>query len=398
MSSLLANYTHLVLGAGCTMPILHPVIPPSDHCIPALNLVHWYTKHPSRPSPPPLDKVRHVSIIGQGNVSLDIARMLLSRVSDLAKYDVPDSVLDVLSRSQVRHISIIGRRGPFQAAFTAKELREMMDLPGAAMYPIDPDLLEAPGVDLTRQRSRIISLLKRGSRTSASGPSDDVKTWSLEFFRSPTGISLSSSSASLFELSLAHTVLDKNGRAIPSGGTSTVPTDLVVTSLGYRSDPTLNWYDPSLGYVRNVSGRVINEAGNTLQNVYTSGWAARGAKGVLASTMIDAYALAETILSDATVNAQDLSATGSIPAPVPPSVQDLPEQVMKRIMRGDSSDLDGVPKEVEDGLRDGLVMTHEDWKLIDQEEIRRGLEARDGKERERMEWEQARDFVASKKR
>jgi adrenodoxin-NADP+ reductase len=308
--------------------------------------------------------------------------MLLSRPSDLAKYDVPDPVLDVLSRSQVQHISIIGRRGPFQAAFTAKEVREMMELPDAAMNPIDNDILKEPeGEVMTRQQSRIISLLKKGSRNSVAN-----KTWSLQFFRSPTGLFPSSSptaAAARLELSLAHTTLDKDSRAVLTGQTSSLPTDLVITSLGQRSEPTLNWYDPSLGHVRNVSGRVVDETGSLLRNVYTSGWSAQGAKGVLATTMLNAYSLVETILSDA---------NGSPPTP-PTAAGDVSQQVMKDVMSGDPSDLDRLPKEVQSGLEDGLVVTHDDWKRIDGEEIRRGIEERDGKEREKMEWEQMMKFL-----
>lgn len=378
MKSLMENYTHLVMGTGCTVPILHPAIPPSEYCLPALDVVHWYTQHPSRPTPPPLESAKHVSIIGQGNVSLDIARMLLSRPADLAKYDVPDPVLDLLSRSQVRKVSIVGRRGPFQAAFTAKEVREMMDLSEAAMTPLDDTVLEAPNTDITRQQSRIVSLLKKGSRNK---PAEGLKSWSLDFFRSPIGLSPSSSTGSRFDLSLAHTVLDGDNRAVPTGQTSTLPTDLVITSLGHRSEPTSEWYDPSLGHVRNVAGRVIDESGNILKNVYTSGWAATGARGVLASTMLNAYALVETILADAKVASPTGSAT------------DL--ALAKPVLSGSSSRLDELPAEVVDGLNDGSVMTHEDWKVIDEEEVRRGEES-GGKERERMDWEEARAFVSAR--
>src|SRR5882762_10007882 len=123
LSSLFSNYSHLLFASGCTLPKLHQALSPSAHCIPALSLVHWYTRHPSRPSPPALDGMTHVTLIGNGNVSLDIARMLLSSPSALAKYDIPEEVVDVLSRSNVKHVSIVARRGPFEAAFTVKELR-----------------------------------------------------------------------------------------------------------------------------------------------------------------------------------------------------------------------------------------------------------------------------------
>ena len=367
IESILAKYTHLVLGTGCTVPILHPALPPSERCRPALDVVHWYTNHPSQPKAPPIDSARHVSIIGQGNVSLDIARMLLSRPEDLRRYDIPERVLSNLAKSTVKHVSIIGRRGPYEAAFTTKELRELLDLPGVVMGPLSPEILQPKeGIKPTRQQSRIVSLLQRGSKETLRGPSEDFKSWSLEFFRSPTGVVPTPNSASSsLELSLAHTILGPNNRAMPTGATSILPTDLIITSLGHRSEPSTHWYDPGLGHVRNVSGRVVDERGNVLRNVYTSGWASTGAKGVLATTMMNAYDVAQTLLLDAQ-------------NPVPEARPVMSEGVRE-------ASLEELPEEVKRGLESSRVITHEAWKRIDEEEVRRGT-GLGGKERERMDW------------
>jgi len=379
IESLFAKYTHLVLGTGCTVPTLHPALPPSEWCIPALDVVHWYTNHPSRPKAPPIDSARHISIIGQGNVSLDIARILLSRPEHLRQYDIPERVLAHLAKSTVEHISIIGRRGPYEAAFTAKELRELLDLPNVLMEPLPPEILQPKdGIKPTRQQSRIASLLQRGSKETPKGPSEDFKHWSLEFFRSPTGVVPAPRSVSSnLELRLAHTALDHNNKAVPTGVTSSLPTDLIITSLGHRSEPTTHWYDPGLGHVRNVSGRVGDEMGNLLKNVYTSGWASTGARGVLATTMMDAYNVAQTLLSDA----RD---------PVPEAKSVMSEGV-------EEGSLDDLPEEVECGLESLRVITHDGWKLIDEEEVRRGV-ALGGKERERMDWNEVHRYLQSTRR
>lgn len=379
IESLLAKYTHLVLGTGCTVPILHSALPPSEWCIPALDVVHWYTNHPSKPKAPPIDSARHVSIIGQGNVSLDIARMLLSRPEHLKRYDIPEQVLAHLAKSTVKHISIIGRRGPYEAAFTAKELRELLDLPNVLMEPLPPGILQPKdGIKPTRQQSRIASLLQRGSKETPKGPSEDIKHWSLEFFRSPIGVvPAPRSMPSNLELGLAHTTLDANNKAVPTGHTSALPTDLIITSLGHRSEPTTHWYDPGLGHVRNVSGRVGDERGNLLKNVYTSGWASTGAKGVLATTMMDAYTVAQTLLSDAL-------------DPVPEARSVMSEGV-------EEGTLDDLPEEVRCGLESLRVITHAAWKLVDEEEVRRGA-ALGGKERERMDWNDVHRYLQSTRR
>ena len=333
-------------------------------------MVHWYTQHPLAPStPPPLDKISHVSIIGNGNVSLDVARMLLTNVDVLAKYDVPQRVLDVLAESNVRHISIIGRRGPLEAAFTMKELREMTSLPEASMVPLDSKLLVPPeGVELTRQQSRVLQHLKTGSKNPYG---TTQKTWSLDFYRSPTGIALPSPELPRAQLSLAHTMVDpETHRAIPTGETSTIPTDLVVTSLGFHGEPTASYFDPGLGHLRTLSNRIVTATGHTLKNVYASGWASTGAHGVLASTMMNAYDVARTIVEDLT----------------------SPPEVTEEVLN-DSPALDEIPEEVVKGIEQRNVVQYPDWKKIDEEEIRRGEVL--GKERERMGWDEARALIKS---
>jgi adrenodoxin-NADP+ reductase len=360
LSSVFENYTHVVFATGCTVPTLHEALPPSPNCIPALSLVHWYTQHPSTPSPPPLDKVSHVSIIGNGNVSLDVARMLLTNVNVLSQCDVPRPVLDLLSRSTVKHVSIIGRRGPLEAAFTMKELREMINLPEASMVPLNCSLLTtSPSSTLTRQQSRVIELLQKGSKQPHGTTS---KTWSLDFFRSPIGLVPPSADSSA-QLSLSHTTLDpQTNRAVPTEETSTLSTDLVITSLGFRGDPKSMFYDHGLGHLRNDSGRIMTKIGTIWKNAYASGWAATGAKGVLASTMMNAYGVVDTIITDWQAN-----------------------QGVER------DNLDEPPQEVQKALREGLVTDYADWKKIDEEEVRRGEAI--GKERERMEWVEASEFL-----
>lgn len=393
LSSLLPHYTHLLLSSGCTVPTYHPALPPSEHCVPALSFVHWYTQHPAvqHKSPPPLEKFEHVSIIGQGNVSLDVARILLTPPSTLEKYDVPEPVLDVLRRSAVQHVSIIGRRGPFEAAFTTKELREMMNLEEASMDPLDPSLIQIPeGVQLTRQQSRIIQILQKGSKNK---PGSTRKSWSLDFFRSPIGLALPStpgelsSSAKPLTLNLAHNTLSPEKRAVPTGETSTLPTSLVVTSLGHHADPSTPWYEPVLGHVRTVGGRVIDEHGSKVKGVYASGWAATGAKGVLASTMMDAYAVADTILADKFP--EEFRKEGDVLDKVEKRAGN---EEQTRTVLPQEVNIESLPEEIEKAVKEGSVTSYQDWKLVDVEEIRKGEER--SKERERMVWDDVRTFLA----
>lgn len=348
MSSIHRHYTHIVLAYGASIPFILPALGNSARS--ALSIVHWYTGHPSHQAPPQLDSVNHMTLMGHGNVSLDIARLLLSSPERLASLDIPQPALDIMASSKLEHVSIVSRRGPAQVAFTAKELRELLNLPGTSMVPIPPELLVIPP-GATRQQTRILDLLRKGSTAK---PGTTKKTWSLDFFRSPvkpvdTGIELGINE------------LDKDERAVPTGKTETLHTDLIVNSVGYRSEPIQpEWFDGTLGRIRQSESRVISMDHQTVPRVYASGWAANGAKGVLATTMMDAYSAAERLLEEG------LSGVGG---PVT-CESGIPEEVAKSHQR---------------------VVTYDDWKRIDEEEVRRGQVM--GKERERMTWTEVNDFL-----
>lgn len=357
------------------MPNLHAALPPSSRVIPALSLVHWYTAHPlAYQSPPPrLNMMDHVSLIGNGNVALDIARILLTPVDKLRGYDIPEHVMQTLSESTVKHVSIFARRGPLQAAFTTKELREMMEISECSMAPLDPGLFSfSPDVTLTRQQSRILNLLKGGSKTSFGSTR---RSFSLDFFRSPVGMTEPEEENAKALLSLAHTTVDPlTQRAVSTSDLSTVETDLVVPALGFHASPTTPFFDPGLNHLRTVSGRIILSDGQFVPNTYASGWAGMGAQGVLAKTMMNAYSVADTILGDLAEQypevSESLSTEAKPIASVPP---------------------DSIPNVILEGVRNSQVTTYETWKQIDAEEQKRGQPL--GKERERMNTEDAFGFL-----
>ncbi|KAJ7654384.1 hypothetical protein DFH06DRAFT_993511 [Mycena polygramma] len=369
LQELQRHYSHLVFATGCTLPTLHTALADSPWCMPALGFVHWYTQHPSAPPPPALDTLTHVALIGNGNVALDIARILLTSVSVLEKYDVPQAVLDVLARSTVHHVDIIARRGPLHAAFTAKELRELTNLPDAAMRPIDPPLLAIPpGTLPTRQQSRILQLLAQGSR-NAFGTTR--KTWALEFFKSPTGLAPPDADAQP-RLLLSHTALDAHARAVPASPAPPLRTSLVIPSLGFRAEPDTPFYDPAAGHLRTSAGRVVGDDGRRVRGVYASGWAANGARGVLATTMMDAYGVADAVLADV-----DAGVDADVEAHAEFAMNPAPADELPPLLVRDAAA--------------GRVVTYSDWKRVDAEEVKRGEVL--GKERERMHWEEAKAFL-----
>jgi adrenodoxin-NADP+ reductase len=124
-----------------------------------------------------------------------------------------------------------------------------------------------------------------------------------------------------------------------------------------------------------MSGRIVTSEGTTLRNVYVSGWAATGAKGVLASTMMNAYDTARTIVDDWMGGDED---------------EDIPDR--EEVLNSDLAlDLERLPEEVEEAIGKAHVMQYGDWKKVDDAEVERG--GKEGKERERMKWEEARTFL-----
>ena len=147
-------------------------------------------------------------------------------------------------------------------------------------------------------------------------------------------------------------------------------------------DPTEAFFDPSSAHLRARAGRILSESGIPLRNVYASGWSANGAKGVLATTMMDAYAVADTILSDIMSGS-----TRNVSVERPPAGEHGNTLISNLAPHSEDP-----PEEIKQGIKDGLVTQYDDWNVIDAEEVRRGAPL--GKERERMGWQDARKFLS----
>lgn len=233
------------------------------------------------------------------------------------------------------------------------------------------------------------------------------KTWSLEFFRTPIeaheDASLGGERSVIFELN----ELDEQGRARSTGATERQRTDLIATSLGYHSDSFTTssseeenpWYDPILRRVRTSShGRAMDSEGRRVANVYASGWAANGARGVIASSMYDAYDVADTIVSDyiATNDSPSLAQ----PTPSASTAPSTPFEsavfpMSSSLPENDLPDMYSYPDwMLEEIIAQGnkRVLTYNMWARVDAEEIRRGQKL--GKERERMSWKEVDRLLA----
>lgn len=287
------------LGPGVT----NDDSPDLQNVLTARSFVHWYNGHPHSPfhkgdAQLDLSNLQAATIIGQGNVALDCARILLSagnpqQTSRLAATDTPESVLACLADSGIRQVDIAGRRGPLQFAGTTKEVRELINLDKGqvmfAMSPVDQrqvkdslsqlaEFQQAGGqMDNARMKKRLLDLMNSSKSSPATPSMTDIKQWSLSFCRSPVALySKDRGSAGPvkqidFELNdllpvstatLPSATLTDPAAAVArgTGQTVTVDTDFVLKSVGYRSIGVEGVpFDERKGVVRNKDGRVSSE-------------------------------------------------------------------------------------------------------------------------------------------
>ncbi|KAK3560025.1 hypothetical protein QTP86_033817 [Hemibagrus guttatus] len=246
-------------------------------------------------------------VLGQGNVALDVARILLSPLDFLKKTDITQQALESLRASQVHRVLIVGRRGPLQIACTIKEVREMMNLPetNADMLPGDFEGIAEALKDLPRPRKRLTELMLKAVKVDEGQKAN--KQWGFRFLRSPLKVLSDTDGKKVAGICLAVNKLEGSGedaRALPTGQTQDLECGLLISSIGYKSlpiDPSVP-FDPHTSTVPNDMGRVSHTAG-----LYCSGWVKRGPTGVIATTMNDSFETARILLKDVESGTLDLS-------------------------------------------------------------------------------------------
>ncbi|XP_023569672.1 NADPH:adrenodoxin oxidoreductase, mitochondrial isoform X1 [Octodon degus] len=336
----------------------------------ARAFVGWYNGLPENQELAPDLSCDTAVILGQGNVALDVARILLTPPEHLEKTDITEAALGVLRQSQVKTVWIVGRRGPLQAAFTIKELREMIQLPGTRpiLDPADFLGLQDKIKEVPRPRRRLTELLLR-TATEKPGVEEVARrasasrAWGLRFFRSPQQVLSSPDGQRVAGIRLAVTRLEGVGEAthaVPTGETEDLPCGLVLSSVGYKSrpiDPSVP-FDPKLGVIPNTEGRVVDVPG-----LYCSGWVKTGPTGVIATTMTDSFLTSQALL-------QDLKAGLLPPGPRPgyTAIQALlSSRGVRPISFSDWEKLDAAEVSRGQGSgkpREKLVDSQEMWRLL----------------------------------
>ncbi|PKB25776.1 ferredoxin--NADP+ reductase [Novosphingobium kunmingense] len=306
--------------------------------------VGWYNGHPQFAKLNPDLSGRSAVVIGNGNVALDVARILAKTPDEFSGSDIVAHALHALQESKIEQVTILGRRGPHQIAMTPKELGELAHLAracprvDAADLPAeDDDAFLEPGQRKSVAHLRSFAAIPEAFR--AERPVDIC----FDFFASPKAIL---GTDKVEGLEVERTELDSDGRASGTGEVYTIPCDIVITAIGYKSSPI-----PGVPFEER-EGRFANADGRILPGLYCVGWARRGPSGTIGTNRPDGFAVVERI-------AEDISSGA--------------------ILTGDKQGRSGFDRLAEQRAIE--VVTFRDWQKIDAAEISR---ARDGSPREKF--------------
>lgn len=264
----------------------------------AVDFVGWYNSHPHfTDMAPDLTSGRAV-VIGNGNVALDVARILVSDPDVLANTDIADHALQALHERGVEEVVIIGRRGPLQATFTTLELREFgaLDAMKDVDVLVDPaDFADISGEDVEAAGKTVRANIKVLRGYTENQPKQGNRRIVFRFASSPIEIR---GGGQVEEVVLGRNelVADDSGRVVAkdTGVREVMPAQLIVRSVGYRGVPTPGLpFDEKSGTIPHTDGRVEGR-----RNDYVVGWIKRGPSGVIGSNKSDSQHTVDTLISD----------------------------------------------------------------------------------------------------
>ncbi|MFM2277704.1 MAG: hypothetical protein RIT12_1100 [Actinomycetota bacterium] len=263
----------------------------------AADFVNWYDAHPDFPRTWPLH-AKEVAVLGNGNVALDVARILAKQPEDLLSTDIPDNVYQGLLASPVTDVHVFGRRGPAQVKFTPLELREACHIEGVDTIVYDEDFKYDAGsqeaIDTNNQTRVMVNTLEGIRGTELTGA---TKRLHLHFFSSPKEIL--GEDGKVNGLRIERTELDGSGGVTGTGEIREFPVQAVYRAIGYfGSELDSIPFDHKAGVITNAAGRVLDENGEHIPGIYATGWIKRGPIGLIGHTKSDAMETIACVIED----------------------------------------------------------------------------------------------------
>ncbi len=320
----------------------------------ATDFVAWYNGHPDFADHHFDFTQTRAAVIGLGDVALDVARILCRTNAELKRTDMADYAIEALSQSHIREVTILGRRGPAQAAFSTPEIKELDELADADVVVrqdevhLDPfSQAELEQSQDRERRNNVAALQYFASRA----PAGKDRRLAIRFLVSPTRV-IGSGSGQVKAVELVKNEAfqsdDGSVRARPTEQFETLPIGLIFRSVGYRGVPPEGIpFNDDWATIEHERGRIVAaDTRQPLPGLYTAGWIKRGPVGVIGTNKKDAQ---ETVAC----MVQDLQA-GRVLAPAKPQVEAATKLIKERQPQ---------------------FISYDDWTVIDAEEVARGQES-----------------------
>ena len=324
----------------------------------AAAFVNWYDAHPDFGRDWDLS-AKEIAIIGNGNVALDVARVLVKSPVKMLETDIPENVYKGLLASNATDVHVFGRRGPAQVKFSPLELREAVHVEGVDTIVYDEDFQYDEGSQKqieSNNQTRV--MVKTLEELRSLEPTGAKRRLHLHFFSSP--VEVIGEEGKVKALKIERTKLDGNGGVVPTGEFREIPIQAIYRAVGYfGSELTEIPFDSKAGIIPNDKGRVLDSEGQHIEGVYATGWIKRGPVGLIGHTKSDAIETIAQVIADK-------------PTWWQPSAPE--EAAIVSLMESRGVEYVGWPE----------------WLKIDSEEKRRG----EAQERERIKLVEREDFMS----
>ncbi len=263
----------------------------------AADFVNWYDAHPDFARTWPLN-AKEVAVIGNGNVALDVARVLVKVPEQMLTTDIPAHVFAGLKDSPVTDVHVFGRRGPAQVKFTPLELREATHLEGVDTIVYEEDFKYDAGSEAaieSNNQTRVMVKTLEGLRTKEQTGAN--RRLHLHFFSQP--VEVLGEDGKVVGFKIERTELDGNGGVVATGEFREFDVQAVYRAVGYFGSPLPEIpFDAKAGVIPNSGGRVLAVDGQQLPGIYATGWIKRGPIGLIGHTKSDALETIGHVIGD----------------------------------------------------------------------------------------------------
>ncbi|WP_068478358.1 FAD-dependent oxidoreductase [Pseudoclavibacter helvolus] len=267
----------------------------------AADFVNWYDGHPDVPRTWPLE-AREIAVIGNGNVALDVARMLAKHPKDLLSTEVPQNVVEGLEASPVTDVHVFGRRGPAQVKFTPLELRELGEVPDVDVIVYEDDFDRDPAAaELAKTNKQLMVIGRIMGKWRGERELTASRRLHLHFYSKPDAVLTEEGpdAERVRAIRIERTEPDAEGGVRGTGEFVEHPVQAVYRAIGYFGSPLPGVpFDEHHGVIPNHEGQVWDDDNQQVNGMYATGWIKRGPIGLIGHTKSDALETVTHLVAD----------------------------------------------------------------------------------------------------